>query len=265
MVTTNKLKEKSTVIMSQANMIGIGKLYITENYGGDQYSEDEYISPSSIIFEPTTENFRVAPDDLRSFKEFLISELSDTGISLMSKTNTEYNVLNNNILSESSKHLLDSAIDITQIDTEKSWKVQFEEQRNKVNLLSIDMSNAAQESLNNLEQELGPANKKRRTGVSFESDAEIKADDVLSVSSPTTLAAVDSVLGKQEFMRSIGLTPEDILFIKQRPGLFEKISNIALIADLTKPEERNMTSPARSPSPTKSRSSQNQEQQSSKT
>jgi hypothetical protein len=131
MVTTAQLKEKSTAIMNHANTIGISKLYIAENYGGDQSSEEEYISPSSIIFETASEGLKVTKDNFNSFKQFLISELSDTGISLLSQSATKYNVLSKNILSERSKHLLDTAIDITQIRTDQSWKVQFEEQKNK--------------------------------------------------------------------------------------------------------------------------------------
>jgi hypothetical protein len=262
MITVNKLKKEYGAILTEASRINIQQIFIAENKGNDQYEEDEYLNPYSFIVSKK-DDCALSGEQLGEFQSYLQSKFEDIGIVVFPKDMLEFNVSDRNLLSEISKHLLDSAIDITQIDTGRSWKVQFQEQRNKVNLLSTDMSGAAKESLDNLEQELGHANKKRRTGVScIESDAEIKADDVLSVSSPTTLAAVDSVLGKQEFMRSIGLTAEDILFIKQRPGLFEKISNIA---DLTKPEERNMNSPARSPSPTKSRSSQHQEQQSSKT
>jgi hypothetical protein len=131
MVTTNKLQEKSAAITEEATRIGITRLYITENHGTSEFEEDEYIPPSSIIVEKASEDVSITKDQFLSFKEYLRSELLDIGIDVLFKDAVKYNLSSESFLFESSKHLLDSAIDITQIDTGRSWKVQFQEQRDK--------------------------------------------------------------------------------------------------------------------------------------
>jgi hypothetical protein len=145
MVTTSSLRAKSSEILEEANKIGIQQVFISEQEGCEESDEDEYIPPFSFIIRAKK------PDDvdkeaLLSFEGYLKSELLNVGIKIHFEYLLKDNIKNGGFLAKSSKHFLDTAIDITQIDTGKSWKVQFEEQQ-KRNANSHPTSSPKEEAL----------------------------------------------------------------------------------------------------------------------
>jgi hypothetical protein len=129
MVEINDLFKEASTILVKANEIGIKQIFIAENAGNNLEEEEEYLSPYSFIFSKKDDSF--SNTELVEFQNYLQSKFKDVGIRVFSIEILKFNIEQENSLSQISKHLLDSAIDITQIKTDKSWKQQFVEQRSK--------------------------------------------------------------------------------------------------------------------------------------
>jgi hypothetical protein len=131
MFTSEELKEKSAQILEEAKKLGIKKLYVAET--ADAHANGDYIHPYIILVE--LENISVSEDRIASiqkgFRETLQSKLSHRGIEIYLINTLKNYIKENNFLAKDSRHLLDTAIDISEIDAKKDWQEQFTEAKQK--------------------------------------------------------------------------------------------------------------------------------------
>jgi hypothetical protein len=126
------VKTKSKKILAELQSIlnnDQAQLLVAENSGAYSEENDYYISSCSIIID-AGESF-LDEALLDNFNNFLKKELQDISISTFSKhflnKATEDNVEDD--LIQHYKHLLNTAINIEELDPNKSWQEQFKAQK----------------------------------------------------------------------------------------------------------------------------------------
>jgi hypothetical protein len=195
----SEIKEKSEQVISELKSL-FGehtRLLIAENT--DPYSEenDYYIDPYSFIVDTG----EPSPDKklLNNFRDFLRATLEDISIEVLSwdflDKATKHNV--DDELAHDYKHLLDTAIDIKNLDSEKSWQDQF---ANQLKIIKEQQSEGRE----------SPEPKR------FKTDYKVDEKPPSPSSSPKPTYIGNSPLRKEEeLIKFLGLLPEEFAQIPE--------------------------------------------------